>query len=69
MKDLIEALQIFLKYADEEWPTNCSHDELTIMGVDKKDVSDADVDRLEELGFNWSDEDDGYFYSFKFGSA
>jgi hypothetical protein len=26
MKELIEALQIFLKYRNETWPTHCEHD-------------------------------------------
>jgi hypothetical protein len=26
MSKLIEALQIFLQYADEQWPTHCEHD-------------------------------------------
>ena len=68
MKDLIEALQIFLKYKDERWPTNCSHDLLAIMSVTKDEVSPEDQARLEELGFFW-DEGDGYWGSFRFGSA
>ncbi len=30
MRDLIKALQIFLKYNDVTYPTHCEHDELTI---------------------------------------
>ena len=26
MKELIEAFQIFLKYSEESYPTNCDHD-------------------------------------------
>ena len=33
MKDLIEALTIFLKYADEYSPTHCEHDELMVPGI------------------------------------
>ncbi len=68
MKDLIEALQIFLKYGNPEYPTNCTHDELTIMEIDPADVSKEDKERLEILGFN-VDDDEEYFYSFRFGSA
>jgi hypothetical protein len=68
MNDLIKALQIFAKYADEKWPTNCSHDELAIMGIHIDDVSDEDVARLKELDFIWAVSDE-YFYSFRFGSA
>ena len=68
MKDLIEALTIFLKYSSREWPTNCSHDMLAIMGIDREMVSDEDHKRLLELDFLW-DEDDDYYFSFRFGSA
>jgi hypothetical protein len=32
MEDLIKALQIFLKYGNPNYPTNCSHDELFVIG-------------------------------------
>lgn len=70
MDDLIEALTIFRKHTDTEYPTNCSHDELAIMDVLPANVSLLDKVRLEELGFIISDEDgDEYFMSFRFGSA
>jgi hypothetical protein len=68
MEKLIEALQIFLKYKNEEWPTNCSHDVLAIMGVGENDVTDEDMKRLVKLDFIWNDEYDS-FISFKYGSA
>ena len=70
MSNLIEALQIFLKYGDPDYPTHCEHDVLTICGIDPSSVSDEDAERLEELGFIVSDEyGESYFISFKFGSA
>lgn len=63
MKDLIEALQIFLKYENKKYPTNCSHDVLFV-DVDPKLVSDEDKLNLYKLGFFVSD--DG-FSSFRFG--
>ncbi len=36
---------------------------------DEAQVSAADAKRLEKLGFIWSEEDDGAWISFKFGSA
>jgi len=66
MKDLIEALQIFLKYGDPRWPTHCEHDKLTVC-IDPDDVSPEDIAKLEELGFVPGDEQE--FYSFKFGSC
>lgn len=68
MKDLIEALTILLKYGNPAHPTNCSHDELAICGIEPSDVSDADKEQLEKLGFHINT-DEGYFYSFRFGSA
>lgn len=70
MKDLIAALQIFLKYGDPEWPTHCEHDVLTICGIEPADVSDEDKEELDKLGFFVSDEyGEECFQSFRFGSA
>lgn len=68
MEDLIKALQIFLKYGNPKYPTNCEHDQLTITEIEPSKVSDEDKAELEKLGFE-CDEEEGYFYSFRFGSA
>lgn len=70
MKDLIEALTIFSKYApDCKYPTHCEHDVLSISSdVDVNDVSEEDIKRLAELGFVHYDEHDG-FISYRFGSC
>lgn len=71
MKDLIEALQIFLKYKDEEWPVHCEHDILCIMGVTYEEVSEEDRKRLDELSFVWLEDACGEpgWASYRFGSA
>ncbi len=66
MEDLIAALQIFLKYGNPKYPTHCSHDLLTICGIDADTVSATDVAELEKLGF-YKDYDN--FYSTHFGSC
>ncbi len=63
---LIEALNIFLKYGDVNYPTQCEHDVLTVF-VDPSVVSEEDIKRLDELGFFVSDEE--CFKSFRYGSA
>ena len=68
MKDLIEALQIFLKYGNPHSPTNCSHDVLWV-NINPEDVSDEDKARLDELSFFVSEEDGYGFTSFRFGSC
>lgn len=68
MEQLIQALQIFLKYGNPNNPTHCEHDEMTICGISPEDVSDEDKKKLDELGFFVSDSDN-CFRSFKFGSA
>lgn len=68
MSDLIKALQIFLKYGDPKYPTNCSHDVLAIMDINPDKVSDLDKIELEKLGFI-VEQDDECFISFRFGSA
>ncbi len=68
MDDLIEALNIFKKYQNVKWPTNCSHDVLAIMEVEENEVSAEDTKRLGELDFIYS-EDEECWISFRFGSA
>lgn len=71
MKDLIEALQIFLKYSQTDYPTHCEHDVLFV-DCDPELVSIEDKERLEELGFHdgcGSGEFEHGFYSYKFGSC
>ncbi len=69
MKDLIEALRIFQRYSDLDHPIICAHDELVIAGISPRDVSSVDIERLAELSFLICEEEDGYFFSFRFGSA
>jgi len=66
MSELIEALQIFLKYGNPSHPTHCEHDTLHICGIEPGDVSEEDLAKLDELGFFLYE--DG-FQSFRFGSA
>jgi hypothetical protein len=68
MEDLIKALQIFMKYKNVKWPTNCTHDVMTIMDITREEVTKEDVEELDRLGFMWDETDEG-FISFRFGSA
>ena len=69
MEQLIEALQIFSKYDKPAYPTHCEHDQLYICGdYDPEKMDPDDVKKLDELGFFWSDSDDG-FISYKYGSC
>lgn len=68
MEDLIKALQIFLKYRNERWPTHCEHDIMMIARVTEEEVSDEDKNLLSDLGFSWNDEYDCWT-SFRYGSA
>jgi hypothetical protein len=68
MKKLIEALQIFLKYNNKEWPTHCEHDILMVVGITEEEVSQEDKDKLEVLGFTWCQEYDCWA-SFLYGSS
>jgi len=73
MDDLIEALTIFRKYMEPgsynfARPTHCEHDVLMVSVTAAEWVSGDDKDRLERLGFSWSDEYECYV-SYRFGSA
>lgn len=67
MKDLIEALQVFIKYVDLDYPTNCTHD-LLFVDCKPEMVSEEDIKKLDELGFFIMEDDHG-FGSFRFGSC
>ena len=69
MKDLIEALTIFAKYANVVCPTHCEHDVLMIMAVDRAAMTADDIARVETLGFYWSEGDFDCWQSYRFGSA
>lgn len=68
MKDLIAALTILLKYGNPEYPCHCEHDALFV-AIDPDKVSKKDKARLDKLGFFVSEEFDGGFTSFRFGSC
>ena len=66
MKDLIEALTIFMKYCgNESYPTKCDHDMLFVNCVAPNEVSDEDKNKLKELGF--IPYEDFAFVSYRFG--
>lgn len=67
MKNLIEALQIFFKYKNSDYPTHCEHDTLYVVDIGWDEVSKEDRVRLNDLGFNY--DENGGWYSFKYGSA
>jgi hypothetical protein len=58
MEKLIEALQIFLKYRNLTYPIHSIQDELLVVVITREEVSQEDVDKLNELGFRWSYEND-----------
>lgn len=65
MKDLIEALTIFLKYEDGD-VIHCEHDVMYVC-VQYDDVFEEDIKRLDELSFH-KDENET-FKSYRFGSC
>ena len=73
MDDLIEALQIMKKYGNPSYTTICTHDEMYVTHeINPDNVSEEDINRLEDLGFHVTDEfgsDCKQFKSYKFGSA
>lgn len=68
MKDLIEALQILLKYGNPTHPFQCEHDELMIWGICPADVKEEDRIKLFDLGI-FVHEDLNCFMSYRFASA
>lgn len=72
-RELIEALVMLGEKATTQRPFNCSHDTLTVCGVETTEFTIEELAHLDELGFyvGSSDDDDtdGSFYSYKYGSA
>ena len=68
MEKLIEALKIFLKYGNPEYPTHCTPDYLWV-DIDPDVVSKEDMKKLDELGFFPDEEFGEGFGSFKYGSC
>ena len=66
MSDLIEALQIFLKYHNPHNPIHCEHDEMFVC-VDPDRVIEKDKEKLEKLSF--TPNNFGGFSSYRFGSC
>jgi len=74
VKDLIEALQILIKYDDSKYPTNCSHDYLVFSNIKWRDIDKEDRKKLKELGFHKDkefedDNDERCVGSFRYGSC
>lgn len=67
MEDMIKALNIFMKHGDVTYPFHCEHDILHVF-PQSNDFSEEELKELEELGFYYSEED-GNFYSFRYGSC
>lgn len=71
MDEIIEALSIFKQYMHSDYmksyPFHCEHDILYInCDALPLDMKSKDVDRLDQLGFEYSDEN--RWHSWKFGS-
>lgn len=66
--DLIEGLTMLAKAQDNDIsPTWCEHDTMHVC-ADASQFTQRQLDRLEAMGFH-EDNEDGGFYSFRFGSA
>lgn len=66
--DLQEALTLLAKHkTNDVSPFHCEHDTLWVMS-DPAAYTDAEIERLDQLGF-FADDEDACFKSFRFGSA
>lgn len=55
MKNLIEALEIFLKYDSKGFPIEYFADTICISNINKDIISKEDLEKLLNLGFFWSE--------------
>ena len=71
MKDLIKALEIFIKYVgDINYPFHAEHDIIYVCLNDFhiKNMKQKDIKKLEELGFDWIEERE-QFISYRYGDC
>ncbi len=66
LSHLIEALEIFKKYGDIDFPTHCEHDVLMVQ-VEWNKIDPEDQAKLKDLGFR--KDEYGFSESGRFGSA
>lgn len=62
MENLIEALTIFMKYGNYEYPIHCEHGILFIRKINPEDVSGEDQNKLDSLGFFISEDENEFCY-------
>lgn len=66
--DLLEGLTLLATHQNNDIsPLHCEHDQLTVM-ADPEAFTAEELAHLKTLGFN-ADDEDGVFYSHRFGSA
>jgi len=69
MNELIKALLILEKY-NPEFSTHCEHDIMSICGVEPNEVSEEDIQLLEDFGFHIGSEcGETGFESYRWGSC
>ena len=68
MKELIEALIVFQRYSENEYPTHCEHDALCVCHIEQSDMSEVDREYVEARSFFWNEEYDCWS-SYKYGSC
>jgi hypothetical protein len=70
MDNLMNGLKILRQYSGAKNPTCCEHDILIFSGLDieRDTISAGDWNKLEALGFFWSDEYQAVA-SYKFGNC
>lgn len=64
--DLIEAIALLAQHPTSDSPFHCEDEQLTVLADDTA-FTDGEIARLVELGFHRDEE--GGFYSFRYGSA
>jgi hypothetical protein len=67
-QDLINAITLLARgQSDDISPLHCEHDQLTVMS-DPEAFTDEEIEQLKIWGFH-AENEDGVFYSFRYGSA
>lgn len=72
MDELILALQLMQSKMTSPVrnPSHCEHDEFRVYpNVPKENFTEAELAQLSEWGFDWDEEFDEGFMSFRFGSC
>jgi len=60
LKKIIKGLEVFEKYNKTQYPFRLNHDAIIITNIKENDLSDKEIEIVNECGFVWNDDFKAY---------